>query len=118
MVLYCINLFPFLLEAKRVMVFSIPFDLLSLYRACRKTPLRETGASWPASARSTGAALTVLSVPIPVPPYLAARTRSRIHVFRLTERIDRGPALSSVCHRRSLGVLNPYGSVFRVPMMP
>jgi hypothetical protein len=51
-------------------------------------------------------------------PYLSARTRSRISLFRLQERRDRGPAISSVCHRRSLGLLNPYVSVFKVPMMP
>ena len=51
-------------------------------------------------------------------PHLLARTRSRINLFRLNERTDRGPAISSVCHRRSLGLLNPYLSVFRVPMMP
>src|SRR5262249_47258283 len=83
------------------------YRTLLLYRACRKTPLREIGASWPASALSTGAALTVLSVPMPFPPSLAARTRSRINLFRLQERIDRGPAISSVCHRRSLGLWNP-----------
>src|SRR5262249_32931167 len=50
--------------------------------------------------------------------YLLARTTSRINLFRLNERTDRGPAISSVCHRRSLGLLNPYLSVFRVPMIP
>src|SRR5215510_11659081 len=56
--------------------------------------------------------------PAPFSPHLSARTRSPINLFRLKERIDRGPAISSVCHRRSLGLLNPYLSVFRVPMMP
>src|ERR671927_2034212 len=51
-------------------------------------------------------------------PHLSARTRSRISLFRLKERIERGPAISSVCHRRSLGLLNPYLSVFSVPMIP
>ena len=51
-------------------------------------------------------------------PHLSARTRSRISLFRLKERRERGPAISSVCHRRSLGLLNPYLSVFRIPMMP
>jgi hypothetical protein len=51
-------------------------------------------------------------------PHLSARTRSRINLCRLNERIDRGPAISSVCQRRSVGLLNPYVSVFRVPMIP
>src|SRR5919197_6654769 len=51
-------------------------------------------------------------------PHLSACTRSRISLFRLKERIERGPAISSVCHRRSLGLLNPYLSVFRVPIIP
>src|SRR6516225_1489854 len=58
------------------------------------------------------------SCPDPFSPYLSARTTSRINLFRLNARIDRGPAISSVCHRRSLGLLNPYLSVFRVPMIP
>src|SRR4029434_2551427 len=51
-------------------------------------------------------------------PHLSARTRARISLFRLQERIDRGPAISNVGHRRSLGVLHPYLSVFRGPMLP
>ena len=51
-------------------------------------------------------------------PYPSARTTSRINLLRLNERTDRGPAISNVCHRRSLGLLNPYLSVFRVPMIP
>ena len=50
--------------------------------------------------------------------YLWVRTTSRINLFKLNERTDRGPAISSVCHRRSLGLLNPYLSVFSVPMIP
>ena len=67
--------------------------------------------------RSTVAVLPVLPSPM-VSPHLLAHTKSRINLFRLYERIDRGPAISSVCHRRSLGLLNPYLSVFSVPMIP
>jgi len=41
-------------------------------------------------------------------PHLSARTRSRIILFKLNERIERGPTISSVCQSRSLGLLNPY----------
>ena len=76
------------------------------------------GASWPPLVSLWELCLGVLTCPDVFSPYLLTRTRSRISLFRLQERIDRGPAISSVCHRRSLGLLNPYLSVFRVPMMP
>src|SRR5215472_6077963 len=37
----------------------------ALYRACRKTPLKVMGASWPPSCLSTVAGLSVLSVLMP-----------------------------------------------------
>jgi hypothetical protein len=36
----------------------------------------------------------------------------------LKERRDWGPVISSVCHRRSLGLLNPYVSIFRPKFLP
>src|SRR5215813_8596179 len=89
-----------------------------LLRACRKTPLRVMGC--------------LLASPLPLSRsclydsvgsdafslYLWVRTTSRMNLFKLNERTDRGPAISSVCHRRSLGLLNPYLAVFRVPMIP
>ena len=51
--------------------------------------------------------LGVLTGPDVFSPHLLTRTRSRIGLFRLKERRDREPAISSVCHRRSLGLLNP-----------
>jgi hypothetical protein len=69
---------------------------------------------WPLSGSCCGSAL----YPDALSLSLWARTTARIHVFSLHERTDRGPAISSVCHRRSLGLLNPYVSVFKVPMSP
>jgi hypothetical protein len=89
-----------------------------LNRACRKTPLRAAGGIlaylFPLDESGFGSSVC----PDVFSPHLLTRTRSRISLFRLKERRDRGPAISSVCHRRSLGLLNPYLSVFRVPMMP
>src|SRR4029077_8713134 len=51
-------------------------------------------------------------------PYWVSATKSRMNLFRLNERIDRGPAISSVCHRRSWGLLNLYRLLFNVPMLP
>src|SRR5678816_2213299 len=76
------------------------------------------GASWPPLVSLWELYLGVLTCPDVFSPHLLTRTRSRISLFRLKERIDRGPAISSVCHRRSLGLLNPYLSVFSVPMIP
>src|SRR5437660_11916201 len=75
------------------------------------------GASWPPLVSLGELCLGVLTCPDVFSPHLLTRTRSRISLFRLKERRDRGPAISSVCHRRSLGLLNPYLSVFRVPMI-
>src|SRR6266481_3392773 len=62
-----------------------------------------------------------VAVPVPshVPiSYFVNSTISRINLFRLNDKIDFGPAISSVCHRRSFGLLNLYLSLFKVPMIP
>src|SRR5712691_3930795 len=90
----------------------------TLCRACRKTPLRVMGCLLASSLPLYGSYFCDSACPDTFSPHLSARTRSRINFCRLQERIDRGPAISSVCHKRSLGLLNPYLSVFRVPMIP
>src|SRR5687768_16300765 len=50
--------------------------------------------------------------------YLINATKSRMNLFRLNDRIDLGPAISSVCQRRSLGLLNLYRWLFNVPITP
>src|SRR6266404_9809119 len=65
--------------------------------------------------------LPFVSLPIPsrVPiSYLVNSTKSRINLFRLNDTIDLGPAISSVCHRRSFGLLNLYRSLLSVPITP
>jgi hypothetical protein len=89
-----------------------------LRRACRKTPLRETGGILACLFPLDGSGIGSSVCPDTFSSHLAARTRSRMSLFRLNARIDREPAISSVCHRRSLGLLNPYVSVFKVPMIP
>src|SRR5712692_5339421 len=89
-----------------------------VYRACRKTPLKAMGRLLTSLLPLSGGYFCSSTCPHAFSPHLSASTRSRINLFRLQERIDRGPAISSVCHRRSLGLLNPYLSVFRVPMIP
>src|SRR5713101_4464616 len=103
----------------RTLKLHFPDDALpTLDRACRKTPLRVTGrllaCLFPLyrSCFFGSVSLDVFS------PHLPARSRSRINLCRLKERRDRGPAISRVCQRRSLGLLNPYLSVFSVPMIP
>ena len=92
--------------------------LVYLCRACRKTPLRGMGCLLASLLSLYGSCLYDSVGSEAFSLYLWACTTSRINLFRLNERRDRGPAISSVCHRRSLGLLNPYLSVFRVPMMP
>src|SRR6266511_5932851 len=87
-------------------------------RACRKTPLRVMGCLLASLLSLSGSCFCGSVCPDAFSLYLLARTTYRINLFRLNERTDRGPAISSVCHRRSLGLLNPYLSVFRVPMIP
>src|SRR5215510_11017255 len=94
------------------------FWIRMIDRACRKTPLQETEGLFTCLFPLDGSGFGSSVCPDGFSPHLLARTRSRISLFRLKERIDRDPAISSVCHRRSLGLLNPYLSVFRVPMMP
>src|SRR5882724_10479121 len=89
-----------------------------IIRACRKTTLRVTGGLLACLFPLYGSCFFGSASPDTFSPHLSACTRSRINLCRLKERIDRGPAISSVCHRRSLGLLNPYLSVFRVPMIP
>src|SRR6266542_4262396 len=93
-------------------------DYFCLSRACRKTPLRVMGCLLASLLSLSGSCFCGSVCPDTFSLYLLARTTSRINLFRLNERTDRGPAISSVCHRRSLGLLNPYLSVFRVPMIP
>ena len=77
----------------------------SLGRACRRILLEVIQASIPACCLCPF--LYVSSVPSLLPiPYRVSFTKSRMNLFRLNERIDRGPAISSVCQRRSLGLLN------------
>src|SRR5687768_10516642 len=62
-----------------------------------------------------------VSIPIPSNTpifYLVNATKSRMNLFRLNDQIDLGPAISSVCQRRSLGLLNLYRLLFRVPITP
>src|SRR5687767_1362835 len=62
-----------------------------------------------------------VSIPIPSNTpifYLVNATKSRMNLFRLNDKIDLGPAISSVCQRRSLGLLNLYRLLFRVPITP
>src|SRR5262249_29521843 len=92
--------------------------LMKVIRACRKTPLRTMGGLLASLLSLSGSCFGGSTCPDAFTPHLLACTRSRISLFRLKERIERGPAISSVCHRRSLGLLNPYLSVFRVPMRP
>src|SRR4030095_15315612 len=89
-----------------------------LLRACRKTPLTAAGGilAYLCPLDESGFGSSVC--PDVFYPHLLTRTISRISWFRVKERRDRGPAISSVCPRRSVGLLNPYVSVFRVPMMP
>ncbi len=91
---------------------------MSISRACRKTPLRVMGCLLTSLLPLNGICFGGSACPDAFSPHLSARTRSRISLFRLQARRDRGPAISSVCHRRSLGLLNPYLSVFSVPMIP
>src|SRR5882724_1694507 len=91
---------------------------VQVLRACRKTPLRAMGRLLASLLSLSGSYFCSSTCPDTFSPHLSANTRSRINLFRLQERRDRGPAISSVCHRRSLGLLNPYLSVFRVPMIP
>src|SRR2546427_13215264 len=51
-------------------------------------------------------------------PYVLDCTKARINLFKLNDMIDLRPAISSVCQRRSLGLLNPYLLLFNVPMLP
>ena len=50
--------------------------------------------------------------------YLVNAITSRINLFRLNNKRDFGPAISSVGHRRSLGLLNLYRVLFKVPITP
>ncbi len=62
-----------------------------------------------------------VSVPIPshLPiTYLVNSTKSRMNLFRLNDKIELGPAISSVCHRRSFGLLNLYRLLLSVPITP
>src|SRR5262249_17216186 len=76
-------------------------------RACRVILLEVSQASIPSCCRCTflyvGSVLSLLPI-----PYWVNSTKSRMNLFRLKERIDLGPAISSVCQRRSLGLLNWY----------
>ena len=73
----------------------------SLYRACRKTPLRAMRGFLASLLCLSGSCAGGSTYPDAFSPHLSARTRSRISLFRLKERIERGPAISSVGHRRS-----------------
>src|SRR5712691_775385 len=86
--------------------------------ACRETPLRVRGCLLASLLPLDGSRFIVLHNLVFFYSHRSVRTTSRINLFRLNERIDRGPAISSVCHSRSLGLLNPYLSVFRVPIIP
>ena len=62
-----------------------------------------------------------VSIPIPSNTpiaYLVNATKSLMNLFRLNDKIDLGPAISSVCQRRSLGLLNLYRLLFSVPITP
>jgi hypothetical protein len=64
---------------------------------------------------------SIISVPSSFPisiSYLVNSTKSRMNLFRLNDRIDLGPAISSVCQRRSFGLLNWYRLLFNVPITP
>lgn len=64
---------------------------------------------------------SIISVPSSLPisiSYLVNSTKSRMNLFRLNDRIDLGPAISSVCQRRSFGLLNLYRLLFNVPITP
>ena len=76
------------------------------------------GASWPPLVSLWELYLGILTGPDVFSPHLLTRTSSRISLCRLQERRDREPAISSVCHRRAVGLLNPYVAVFRVPRIP
>src|SRR6266853_6103633 len=57
-----------------------------------------------------------VAVPVPshVPiSYFVNSTKSRMNLFRLNDKIDLGPAISSVCHRRSFGLMKPPRSKLR-----
>src|SRR6267378_1623279 len=61
-----------------------------------------------------------VAVPVPshVPiSYFVNSTKSRMNLFRLNDKIDLGPAISSVCHRRSFGLLNLYRLLLSVPIV-
>src|SRR2546421_7057447 len=92
--------------------------LVLLNRACRKTPLRVTVSFLACLFPRYGRCFFGSVCPAVFSPHLPTCPRSRINLCRLKERIDRGPAISRVCQRRSLGLLNPYLSVFSVPMIP
>jgi predicted acylesterase/phospholipase RssA len=49
----------------RVVTTNFTTGALQIFRACRKTPLRAMGASWPPSCLSLGAVLAVLPAPMP-----------------------------------------------------
>jgi uncharacterized DUF497 family protein len=66
---------------------------------------------YPSSVRASVQPLVPLS-------YEVSATKSLMNLFRLKDKIDRGPAISSVGQRRSLGLLNLYRLLFNVPMLP
>src|SRR5438128_10994658 len=100
---------------QRMLFFS---RVANLTRACRKTPLRVMGCLLASLLPLYGSCFCSSVCPEAFSLYLLARTTSRISLFRLNETTERGPAISSVCHRRSLGLLTPYLSVFSPPMIP
>jgi hypothetical protein len=79
----------------------------SVNRACRKTLLKVMGGFLPSLLPLDDYRVVGALCPDVLSAHLSARSKSRISLLRLKERIDRGPAISSVCHRRSLGLLNP-----------
>ena len=50
--------------------------------------------------------------------YSASATKSRMNLFKLNDRINLGPAISSVRQRRALGLLNWYRLLFKGPITP
>ena len=84
--------------------FKEMFDNHKLYRACRRIHEEVIQTSYSSFPLFFSLRFRSLSL-IPI-SYLVKSTKSRMNLFRLNDKIDLGPAISSVCQRRSFGLLN------------
>ncbi len=111
--LWCINVISERIALARI----IHKIAISLNRACRRI---QSEVILPPTLLIL-CLFPFVSVPIPshLPiTYLVNSTKSRMNLFRLNDKIELGPAISSVCHRRSFGLLNLYRLLLSVPITP